>query len=250
MAIDNVILNIYDLLPESRSQQQQATASQTSSSASSQPRQPSTMTNFFSGLLAPLGFGAYHTSIDVRGFRYQYGANVGIIRCSSPQGGGETAESLRFLPPNGAYRESIILGQTWCEQGDINAIIQRMRDDKFKGDNYHLANRNCNNFSEVFAMALILLLEDSNAVQKLETFPAWVNRLARTGTKMLDDGNVCEPVSEARLAAGLKGKVGWNLTSSKSKQKTANDTAKRSQKKELTDKQKAALAKLKKSSKS
>lgn len=248
--MDNVILNIYDLLPESRSRHQL--------SPQTQPTQPqqSSLSGFFSGLLAPLGLGAYHTSIDVRGFRYQYGANGGIVRCSSPQGGGESAESLRFVPPNGAYRESIILGQTWSEQGEINATIQRMRDDKFRADNYHLANRNCNHFSETFAMALILgddLLEDSNASQKLEKFPAWVNRLARTGTSMgIDDGNACDPVPEARLAAGLKGKVGWNLTSSaenKKKAASAND-AKRSQKKELTEKQKAALAKLKKSSKS
>ena len=246
--MDNVILNIYDLLPESQAQQQAPSSSQ------SQP-QRSAFSNLFSGLLAPLGFGAYHTSIDVRGFRYQFGAGLGITRTSSPDGGGETAESLRCIPPNAAYRESIILGQTWLERGDINAIIQRMRDDKFKGDCYHLANRNCNHFSETFAMALILgddLLEDSQVTPKLDKYPAWVNRLAKTGTSMgIDDGNACDVVAEARVAAGVKGKVGWDLnSSSKNKSKSANSDAKRSQKKELTEKQKAALAKLKKSSKS
>lgn len=126
-----------------------------------------------------------------------------------------------------------------------------MRDDQFKGENYHLANRNCNHFCETFAMALILgndLLEDSNTTLKLDEFPAWVNRLARTGTSMgIDDGKSCDVVVEARVAAGLKGKVGWNLTSS-SKSKTSATAAKRSQKKELTEKQKAALAKLKEGS--
>lgn len=127
-----------------------------------------------------------------------------------------------------------------------------MRDDKFKGENYHLANRNCNHFCETFAMALILgndLLEDSNAAQKIDKFPAWVNRLARTGTSLgIDDGKSCDVILEARVAAGLKGKVGWNLTSP-SKNKSSVSAAKRSQKKELTEKQKAALSKLKKGSK-
>jgi len=107
-------------------------------------------------------FPALHT-------RYQFGANIGITRTSSPPGGGETAESLRLLPPNGAYRESIILGQTWCTQAEINATIQRMKEEKFPGDNYHLANRNCNHFSETFAMALILgsdMLEDNGKGSK------------------------------------------------------------------------------------
>lgn len=243
--MDNVILNIYDLIPDNnsnpRSQQQQP--------------QASALSGFFSNILSPLGFGAYHTSIDVSGFRYTFGAGSGITRTSSPEGGGETAESLRFIPPNGAYRESIILGQTWLERGEINAIVQRMRDDKFTGDKYHLANRNCNHFSQTFATALILgneLLEESDDSKiKLEKYPAWINRLARTGTAFgIDDGNVCNVVAEARCAAGCKGKVGWSLNSSS---KGGNDSkcsaSNRSQKKELTEKQKAALAKLKKYSK-
>lgn len=126
-----------------------------------------------------------------------------------------------------------------------------MRDEQFKGENYHLANRNCNHFSETFAMALILggdLLENDN--QKLDKFPSWVNRLARTGTSLgVDDGNVCDVVKEAKAAAGLKGKVGWELTSSSNKKNNAFNSANRSQKKELTDKQKTVLAKLKKGSK-
>eukprot|EP00578_Thalassiosira_sp_NH16_P015969 CAMPEP_0181116330 /NCGR_PEP_ID=MMETSP1071-20121207/21892_1 /TAXON_ID=35127 /ORGANISM="Thalassiosira sp., Strain NH16" /LENGTH=103 /DNA_ID=CAMNT_0023200565 /DNA_START=347 /DNA_END=655 /DNA_ORIENTATION=- len=100
-------------------------------------------------------------------------------------------------------------------------------------------------------MALIFgndLLENTSGTQKLDKFPAWVNRLARTGTSMgIDDGNSCDVVAEARAAAGLKGKVGWSLAPSSS-QNNGNgaSAAKRSQKKELTEKQKAALAKLKK----
>jgi len=105
-------------------------------------------------------------------------------------------------------------------------------------------------------MALILgndLLEDSGVANTLERYPAWVNRLARAGTTfVLDEDRVCNVVPEARVAAGLKGKVGWTLSdSSKNAKKKGGATGdvSRSQKKELTDKQKAALAKLKKVSK-
>jgi len=129
-------------------------------------------------------------------------------------------------------------------------------EDKFKGDKYHLANRNCNHFSETFAMALILGNELlSGTTPKLDKYPSWVNRLARTGTSLgIDDGNVCDVVAEARIAAGAKeGKVGWELSSANDKGASAGTTTannrSRSQKKELTEKQKAVLAKLKKGSK-
>jgi len=236
--MDNVTLHIYDLLPES--QQSQTTT---------QEQSTTTTSSFFSRLLSPLGFGAYHTSIDARGFRYQFGAVTGIVRTSG------SIEADRNIPPNAAYKESTILGQTWLELKDINAVITRMRDANWKGSNYHLANRNCNHFSETFATAIILgdnLLEDNpnKSSQTLNTFPPWVNRLARTGTSFLGaQSDACiYIVAEARDAAGLKGKVGWNLSSSSSsKNKSASTDKNRSQKKELTAKQKAMLEKLKKS---
>ena len=247
--MDNVILNIYDLLPETPT-------ADGSSSSTSQPHPPPAISSLVSSWLSPLGMGAYHTSIDVRGFRYQFGANVGITRTASPQGGGETADSIRFVPPNGSYKESIILGQTWSQQGDINSIIQRMRDDKFRGDTYHLVRRNCNHLSETFALALIMcneLLDEGNASLKLDKFPQWVNRLARVGSSLTNDDMTaaCDVIAEARIAAGVKGKVGWDLTttttssSSSSKNNISTDKS-RSQKKVLTEKQKAVLAKLKK----
>ncbi|KAL7438168.1 hypothetical protein ACHAXH_003370 [Discostella pseudostelligera] len=245
--MDNVILNIYDLLPPDRQQLQNSL-----SSSSQLPPPPSSVSNLFGGFLAPIGLGAYHTSIDVRGFRYQFGSLSGISRASTPQGGGDSADSLRFLPPNCTYRESIILGQTWCDQKEINATIQRMRDHKFKGENYHIAQRNCNHFSETFATALILGNEMVGQQQNqptLEKFPAWVNRLARVGSSIagMDDGNACNVVEEARVAAGVTGKVGWDLTPNESTTTAASAKHGKSQKKSLSEKQKACLAKLKKS---
>ncbi|KAL7501753.1 hypothetical protein ACHAWX_000343 [Stephanocyclus meneghinianus] len=264
--MDNVVLNVYDLLPTTPNQSQPAS-------------QDSSMPSFFSKILNSFGMGAYHTSIDVRGecraiwylgensttaiycdcllfyfrvgFRYQFGSGVGISRTSAPASGGETAESLRFMPTNVSYRESIILGQTWFERGEINEIVQRMRDDKFTGDNYHVANRNCNHFTETFAMALIFgdeLVEEGNNNFRLKNFPAWINRLAKTGTALgIDDGRVCNVLAEARIAAGVKNKVSWGISSKTSSGESTNITQStaRSQKKALTEKQKNVLAKLK-----
>ncbi len=115
----------------------------------------------------------------------------------------------------------------------------------FKGENYHVVQRNCNHFSETFATALILgndLLEQPHKQHSLDTFPAWVNRLARLGTITgLNDGIACNVMEEARVAAGVTGKVGWNLTA-RDKDTTSSGN---SQKKELSEKQKVMLAKLK-----
>ena len=97
------------------------------------------------------------------------------------------------------------------------------------------------------------LLDEGNASLKLDKFPQWVNRLARVGSSLTNDDMTaeCDVIAEARIAAGVKGKVGWDLTttttssSSSSKNNISTDKS-RSQKKVLTEKQKAVLAKLKK----
>ncbi len=245
---DNVILNIYDLAPDQ--------SSSTASSTDETQQQLSGFSRMFVGLLEPLGFGMYHTSIDVRGFRYQFGSVAGISRTNSPLGGGDSAESRRFVPENGQYRESIILGQTWCDQKEINSIIQKLREDKFICTNYHLAHRNCNHFSETFATALILgneLIEggddDANNNLHLEKFPPWVNRLAKTTSSgMRKDSELsADIIKEAQKAVGCDQKVGWGMASSTSTKKSLSSSD-RAKKKELTAKQKEVLAKLKKKS--
>ena len=238
--VDNVVLNIYDLVSDQQTDDQ------------TQQQQLSGFSRFFVGLLEPLGFGMYHTSIDVRGFRYQFGSLAGISRTNSPLGGGDSAESRRFVPASGTYRESIIIGQTWADQKEINSIIQKLRDGKFSGNNYHLAHRNCNHFSETFATALIfgneLIEKGDDANVRLEKFPAWVNRLAKTTSGKMstrDSEMACDVLKEARLAVGCDKKVGWGIASSSVTKSLSSSMNDRSKKKELTAKQKEVLAKLK-----
>jgi hypothetical protein len=216
-ASDPVVLNIYELTaPE------QGTSSEVPAAAS-----------WFQKLLTPMGFGAYHTSIDVHGYTYTFGAGGGIQKT-------QVFNKYIHVPPNGVFKESIVLGSCRMRRGEINECLNRLRT-TFSGTSYHLLNRNCNHFTETFATAVILGEELAlEQPPSLKTYPAWVNRLAKSGTTFIDHGDVCNVLQEARTAAGVEGKVGWDLRTSV----TASNVPKK--KKELTEAQKAALAKLKK----
>lgn len=219
---NDVTLNIYDLIPN---QQGSSTAS-----------------SFFSRIFTPLGFGAYHTSVDVHGYCYTFGAGGGVQKS-------QISNKATHVPRNGVFKESITLGSCALARGEINEVVNRLRVKFFTGSSYHLLNRNCNHFTETFATALVLA--DRLADQKppsLKTFPAWVNRLAKNSTSLINHGDVCDVLLEARHAAGMDGKVGWDLPSSQKQQSASHSISgkeKSGKKKELTEAQKAALAKLK-----
>jgi len=118
----------------------------------------------------------------------------------------------------------------------------------FHGTSYQLANRNCNHFTETFATALTMgdRLIDGKQPKAVKNYPAWVNRLAKTGTKLGlhggDGGDVCNVWIEASKAAGAYTKVGHDLltlSSLSSSKQTANRTMEKSRnkKKKLTKKQ-------------
>jgi hypothetical protein len=236
-ASDNdVILNIYELIPD---QQGQAAAANTS-------RSNSNVSSFFTRILTPMGFGAYHTSVDVHGYCYTFGAGGGIQKS-------KISNKAIHVPRNGVFKESITLGPCALARGEINEVVNRLRRKFFTETSYHLLNRNCNHFTETFATALVLAgrLSDQNP-PCLKTFPAWVNRLAKTSTSLVNHDDVCDVLLEARHAAGMDDKVGWDLASSSassSLQKQQPVKERSGKKKELTEAQKAALAKLRKNKK-
>jgi hypothetical protein len=116
----------------------------------------------------------------------------------------------------------------------------------------HSYLRNCNHFTETFATAIILhdVLSESGNHPKLKTYPEWINRLANTSKIVVshdDDIVPCNVLEEARKAVGADRKVGWGLSSNNDKSATTNNQRSsngKSTKKELTEKQKAALAKI------
>lgn len=184
--------------------------------------------------------GTYHTSITLRDDCYSFAAVSGITKCT-------IQNEPTTIPPNASLQESIVLGSCTLEtRGDVNRVVNGLRH-SFHGTSYHLANRNCNHFTETFATALTmgdrLIDERPKLVPK---YPAWVNRLAKTGTSLgLNGGDVCNVWEEARRATGAELKVGHGFSSSEERTKRRVEKSKKKKKKELTERQKVALAKLK-----
>uniref|UniRef100_A0A0R3RQN6 DUF862 domain-containing protein n=1 Tax=Elaeophora elaphi TaxID=1147741 RepID=A0A0R3RQN6_9BILA len=109
-----------------------------------------------------LGFGVYHTGIEVYGVEYTYGGHPfsfsGIFE-NSPKDAEELGENFKF-------KESILIGETDFSATDIRHLIQ-MLGSEYRGDRYHLISKNCNHFTAALAKTLTG-----------KEIPSWVNRLA------------------------------------------------------------------------
>lgn len=260
----SIVLNVYELaMTPSDDNDHQEQPTRTASSS---------LVSFFSKLLPRAGLGAYHTSLDVNNYCYAYGMG-GIAKTS-------IANKHAHLPPSATFQQSITLGSIHNFNANnfnavLNQCINTLRRTYFTENGYHVVHRNCNHFTETLATALIVAEDLMNQnPPELKTYPKWINRLAKTGSNFMnhgggdnggdngDNGNrdenakgastsasisVCNVVQEARIAAGLEGKISWELTStstSTSTKKTRKNQTNKSIKKELTDAQKQMLAKL------
>eukprot|EP00536_Pseudo-nitzschia_multiseries_P017725 jgi/Psemu1/314906/fgenesh1_kg.1764_\ len=238
MGEHNVILNIYEL-PMSTPDDDQI-------------RPYASITSFFSRILPSAGFGAYHTSIDIGDSTYSYAVG-GITKISA-------ANKHRNLPPEANFKESIKLGIVFSSTTDspsdtarsIQKCLEYLRANFFTPTGYHLAYRNCNHFTETLATALVVPMADLLRNRTLKSYPSYINRLARTGSIVLDksadktEGTTgpCDITKEARTAMGINEDAS-SSTSSENKASLGKNDKQRKQKKELTEAQKKMLAKLK-----
>ena len=109
--------------------------------------------------LFPFGLGIYHSGLEVHGVEYAYGGH------DYPSSGiFETAP--RDAPAPAEFRASMFLGRTNLSAREVAAEVSRF-DDEYRGDRYHLLQRNCNHFVSDLAKHL------TNS-----SSPGWVNRLA------------------------------------------------------------------------
>ncbi|KAI6228943.1 Desumoylating isopeptidase 2 [Aphelenchoides fujianensis] len=109
-----------------------------------------------------LGFGIYHSGVEVYGTEYAYGGHqfpFSGIFTNSPQDVEELGENFKF-------KESIYLGETALSKKAVDKLVKSLGDD-YRGDRYHLISKNCNHFSADFVRELTGL-----------EVPGWVNRLA------------------------------------------------------------------------
>nr|BAK06228.1 predicted protein [Hordeum vulgare subsp. vulgare] len=109
-----------------------------------------------------LGFGVFHSGIEVHGMEYGFGAHdfssSGVFEVQSK------------CCPGFVYRKTVWLGTTDMSREDFRSFIERLAG-KYHGNTYNLISKNCNHFTDGVC---------KNLTGK--PIPGWVNRLARVGS--------------------------------------------------------------------
>lgn len=109
------------------------------------------------------GVGIYHSGVEVFGVEYAYGGH-------EYDASGVFATNPRDAPGPVTFRESIEIGETTLSPQEVQQVVHEMGM-TYKGNRYHLLQRNCNAFSNEFCLRLTG-----------RSAPAWVNRLAGIAT--------------------------------------------------------------------
>ena len=109
------------------------------------------------------GIGVYHSGVEVYGREYAYGGHQydapGVFATVPKQLGLQEGGGL-------SWREKIYVGRTMLDEGGVMEVIRDLGNE-FKGNTYHLLQKNCNTFSS----ELCFRLTGNRG-------PRWVNRLA------------------------------------------------------------------------
>ena len=186
-------------------------------------------------MLNSIGLGTHHSGVQVGEYEY-YFSTAGICRA--------TARREEF----GVFHERILFGSIES-QGKVNEVLNALRaSGEWVGTEYNLCHRNCNHFSEAFTKSLFPRTEVN--------LPPWLNRVASWGSWLYPSSSqnnvgtngagdqIVMPGqasgSSAKAAAAVNGDGKEKAGSKDGMGKSATG------KKQLTEKQKQALANLKK----
>lgn len=113
-----------------------------------------------------LGIGVFHSGVEVYGIEYAYGGHpfpfTGVFDIM-PKDSESLGDQFKF-------KQTIQLGSTDFNPDDVKKIVDQLGKD-FRGDQYHLLNKNCNHFTTELTKILCG-----------KELPSWVNRLAHIST--------------------------------------------------------------------
>jgi len=163
--------------------------------------------------LSGIGFGAYHTGVEISGYEYSF-SNDGIFKCPP-----------RSAPKPAKFKETIVLGLHLGSANDVSRELRELREE-FPPGSYDLLSKNCNVFSNALSLRLVGV-----------GVPTWVNRLASTGGWFAGLGIPVRSAIEDQAVQQGSGSGNSGAAPSSPAPSAA--------KKELTEKQRAMLAKLK-----
>lgn len=110
-------------------------------------------------VLAGVGLGIYHSGVEVNGKEYSF-SNAGVCR-TNPK-----------LPEFGAFKESIFIGKV-KGLDFLNSTVALLAAGDFLPGTYNIVNKNCNNFSNALCVSLCN-----------SSIPSWVNRAASLGSSL------------------------------------------------------------------
>ena len=188
-------------------------------------------------MLSSVGLGLFHTGVEIKGVEFSF-SNHGISR-SRPK-----------LPEFGNFREQIHIGTFDEGMEFVNSMVAALSSTDFKPGTYDVITRNCNHFSNALCMSLC-----STGI------PAWVNRAASIGAAVRSsayssdgDKNVDRRYSSSAIMSQEafddkpQSFFSWLLGSRPATRSVVQgevSVVATSERKELTEKQKALLVNLK-----
>ncbi|KAF4130584.1 PPPDE putative peptidase domain [Phytophthora infestans] len=108
--------------------------------------------------MAPLGFGIFHSGVEIGGKEFSYASGAGVFASTPRQA------------PGAKFRESIDMGLFEGTSYEAHRLAYSLSPD-FDGDTYNLFTKNCNTYADVLCQ---LLLD--------KRIPAYVNRAAYLGS--------------------------------------------------------------------
>eukprot|EP01060_Flectonema_neradi_P013760 TRINITY_DN20484_c0_g1_i1.p1 TRINITY_DN20484_c0_g1~~TRINITY_DN20484_c0_g1_i1.p1 ORF type:complete len:243 (+),score=22.02 TRINITY_DN20484_c0_g1_i1:63-791(+) len=114
---------------------------------------------------AKLGFGLFHTGLEINGCEYSYG-DSGVFNSVPTRGG------------VGVFGYSLTLGTVKISYDQLNWVVGGM-EQGWDADSYHVVCRNCNDFTSAMFNKIFDVCSGESDIELVREIPRHINRIAR-----------------------------------------------------------------------